>query len=78
MKVAIMVFTKKNLFRTNGLFWDRKWHILDFGLALRISFEILQNEMANRFMKILVDFREKFCKASLRICYLSLFECKGP
>ena len=34
---------------------------------------------ANRFMKILlVDFREKFCKASLRICYISLFEYKGP
>ena len=28
MKVIIMVCTKKNLFRANGLFWARKWHIL--------------------------------------------------
>ena len=28
MKVIIMVSTKKNLFRTNGLFWAQKWHIL--------------------------------------------------
>ena len=26
-KIILMVFTKKNLFRTNVSFWARKWHI---------------------------------------------------
>ena len=42
-----MVCTKKILFRTNGLFWARKWYIL-------ITQDRLRMKGTNSYMKILL------------------------
>ena len=55
MKVIIMVCTKKNQFRTNALFWAKKWHIL---ITLN-RLKSLWNERANRYMKVQQLFFEK-------------------
>ena len=56
-----MVCTKKILFRINGPFWARKWHI----------FITLDRQCVE------VKINHGFVKALLRTCYVRLFECKG-
>ena len=46
MKIVLMVFPKKFLFRAIGSFWaPKKWHGL---ITLVLLFKILQNEVAKR------------------------------
>ena len=59
MKVIIMLYTKKILFRTNGPFWARKW--IGSGLVPIIFLKFCKMKGANRYMKILlvITFRKK-------------------
>ena len=63
MEVIIIVFNKKNLFRTNWAILDPKMaQPRNFGLALRILFLILQNKRGQEVDEIDVNdfFQKKF------------------
>ena len=44
MKIILMACTKDFLFRANGPFWARKWHILITPDRLKEFLKILHNE----------------------------------